>query len=297
MKTNLVSPEISVIIPTYRDWDRLTICLEHLGLQSCPADSFEVIVVNNDAAQDVPSALLEQFPSVIFLTEPKPGSYAARNLALVQAKGDVVAFTDSDCRPSPRWLETGLRRLRSEPAVDRLAGNIAIVVSEKRTAGELYDYIFGFPQRTYVSQGFCATANLICRTALFDAVGPFDNQLMSGGDYEWNLRATERGFSIEYMEDMEVAHPARGRSEILQKARRVYAKTFTLESKSFLRRFVDGIALLRPPFRHLSRVWRISPTELSLRDKWRVMGIIMIRRYVEVSEHFRLLFGGKARRV
>ena len=42
------TPFVSVIIPTYHDWDRLKLCLKALEQQRYPTDRFEVLVVNND---------------------------------------------------------------------------------------------------------------------------------------------------------------------------------------------------------------------------------------------------------
>jgi GT2 family glycosyltransferase len=44
----LARPFVSVVIPTYRDWDRLRVCVDALRRQTYPAESFEVIVVDND---------------------------------------------------------------------------------------------------------------------------------------------------------------------------------------------------------------------------------------------------------
>lgn len=48
-------PFVSVIIPTYHDWDRLKKCIEALKIQTYPSDLFEVIIVNNDPADKAPS--------------------------------------------------------------------------------------------------------------------------------------------------------------------------------------------------------------------------------------------------
>lgn len=45
---------------------------------------------------------------VVCVREARPGSYAARNAGLHVARGDVYAFTDADCIPTPDWLTTGL---------------------------------------------------------------------------------------------------------------------------------------------------------------------------------------------
>lgn len=49
------APFVSIIIPTYRDWERLALCISALDKQTYSKDLFEVIIVNNDAQDQAPS--------------------------------------------------------------------------------------------------------------------------------------------------------------------------------------------------------------------------------------------------
>src|SRR5690554_6136694 len=91
-------PFVSVIIPTYHDWERLRLCLDSLNRQTYPKERYEIIVVNNDPEDVVPANFVVPNNFTI-LEESKPGSYAARNRAIQAAKGEIYAFTDSDCQP------------------------------------------------------------------------------------------------------------------------------------------------------------------------------------------------------
>src|SRR5690606_33493940 len=100
--------KISVIIPTYHDWARLILCVEALKNQSFPQEDFEVLIVNNDPLDKVPAGF-PIFPNFSIINEEKPGSYAARNSAIKIAKGEILAFTDSDCIPDKDWLQNAYR--------------------------------------------------------------------------------------------------------------------------------------------------------------------------------------------
>lgn len=89
-------PYASVIIPTYRDVERLQKCISALKRQE-KFTNFEVIIVNNDST-DLKIAVPDNRFRVI--AEKKSGSYAARNAGIKAAKGKVFSFTDSDCIPS-----------------------------------------------------------------------------------------------------------------------------------------------------------------------------------------------------
>ena len=92
-------PFVTVIIPFYNDLDRLRECLICVFLQTYPHDCYEVIVVDNGSDEDF-SPLQNKFHDLELLYEYRPGSYAARNTGIRYSKGEVLAFTDSDCPTS-----------------------------------------------------------------------------------------------------------------------------------------------------------------------------------------------------
>jgi glycosyltransferase involved in cell wall biosynthesis len=101
-------PTVSVIIPVLDDFERLTKCLRAIGEQTWPLVQLEVLVVDNGSTGDIAS-VVAPFPFVRLLHEAKPGSYCARNRALSDARGSILAFTDSDCLPDAVWIEQGVR--------------------------------------------------------------------------------------------------------------------------------------------------------------------------------------------
>src|SRR5690349_21406219 len=116
-------PDISVIVPVYRDWDRLAQCLSSLHSQSLPRERFEIIIVDNDDDALAP----EQRPQgVVYVHEPEGYSYAARNAGLAAARAQAVAFTDADCVPDRHWLERGLAALEGPPLLDLAGGRIEL---------------------------------------------------------------------------------------------------------------------------------------------------------------------------
>lgn len=203
-------PFISIIIPTYNDWSRLSLCLDALARQSYPGERFEIIVVNNNPDDKVPDHYTIPANCSI-IDESRPGSYAARNTALLIAKGEILGFTDSDCIPDTHWIEKGISYLTTDPKVDIVGGDIHLFRNSKRMKlGDLHDIAFAFPQEKYVTTyHFAATANMFAYKKVFDKAGPFDDKLKSGGDYEWGQRAHQHGFHIVFAPDAIVNHPTR----------------------------------------------------------------------------------------
>ena len=65
--------DVSVIVPTYRDWTALQDCLDALAGQTVEADRFEILVANNNPAVDLPEDLhIPRNARVVW--QPKPGS-------------------------------------------------------------------------------------------------------------------------------------------------------------------------------------------------------------------------------
>lgn len=219
------APRISIIVPTYRDWTRAGALLR--ALQAQTRGDFEVLLVNN-APDDPPPPGFPTDPRLHILTEAQPGSYAARNRGAGAARGDWLAFTDSDCLPEPGWLDAFMT------AAQQHAGMISGAVQMFSTAhamdrlnwAESYDYFFGINQDIYARDGVAATASLFVPRTLFAAAGGFDARLKSGGDVEFCRRAarhyTGAGPALRHCPRAVLRHPLRhDLTALLTKARRV----------------------------------------------------------------------------
>jgi GT2 family glycosyltransferase len=270
-----------VIIPVYRDWDRLAQCLEALAAQSLAAGRFEIIVVNNEPE---PHEVRQMPDNARLIHEPRPGSYAARNAGVAAASGAFLAFTDSDCVPDSGWLEAGLEAMERHPGA-RVTGPIDVF----RDAGASYyafvhDRHLEFQQRQYVAAGACATANLLVSRDVFDRVGAF-RESFSGEDFAWNLRAQEAGIPIIFVEGVRVGHPARRDLRAIFNKRRRKAGS---RSQTPAVRFVLG--RLRPPVRHFARLRR---ERVGWPETLTALGIHWCGSLVEIAEFGLIRLGVK----
>jgi len=237
---------VSVIIPTYHDWDRLKFCLDALRKQTYSSNNFEVIIVNNDPDDISPDLDLPE--NFILIKESKPGSYAARNAGISASRGEILAFTDSDCIPDEEWIEHSVSAL--EQGTSRVAGRIALFYADKRLSlGEIYEKVFSFQQDRCVSKfDFGATANMIAYRSAFHCAGLFDETIFSCGDLEWGQRAGSCGFDIHYCDNAIVYHPARRNLiQIMNKGRRLIGGKY-LRTDNRFKFFVKNFVLhLLPP--------------------------------------------------
>jgi glycosyltransferase involved in cell wall biosynthesis len=242
-------PFVSVIIPTYDDWDNLRICISSLLNQSYHAEKFEILVVNNNP-ESFPPFQIEKY-NIKYFVEPQKGSYSARNTALENAKGEIYAFTDSDCIPAIDWLEIGVSEIKS--GCDRIAGAIILFNSfenQENNFPSSFERCTAFLQNKNADNGWSVTANMFATKKCFDVTGYFDSSLISGGDRDWGLKANSFGLNIKFSCFVVVSHPIRSTwDSLFKKRKRVLKGRFTLhKKKGFFNLFIFMLRQLIPPF-------------------------------------------------
>ena len=108
---------VTVVIPVKDRRERMLACLDALAAQDHP--DVEVLVLDNGSTDGTPEACAARGVRV----ERVPGTLGrVRNEGVRLARGDVIAFTDSDCRPEPGWLSAALRVLESDPGLGVVCG-------------------------------------------------------------------------------------------------------------------------------------------------------------------------------
>ena len=193
-------PAVSVIVPTYERHDVVEALMECLAAQT--EKSFEVILVDQSAQPWTPPSA-KPF-DLLYVHSAVKGAGNARNTGAFYARGEVLAFTDDDCRPDTDWIERGLRHCHDSAVV----GVEGLVVSD-RAHDDRY--------RAVTNAGFeggFMTANLWLRRDTFQAIGGFDAQfdpLPFREDTDLGWRALEHG-RIPFAADVRVYHPPQRRA-------------------------------------------------------------------------------------
>lgn len=228
--------KLSVIVPYYKDYNRLIQLLNCLKQQQLPSDLFEVIVVNNDP--EIPLELPKDFYanySLILFEETRPGSYAARNKGIAHANGEILAFTDSDCLPDTNWLSNALEIFDkdTQKKLGILTGPVPLFYKnpKKLTAAEVYEKYTGFTTEAYANEGHAITANWFSYRKVLLEFGGFNETLKSNGDSDLSKKITGQ-FEIQYSPNVIVRHPSRYFvSEVVYKYRRVLGGTYQRKFK------------------------------------------------------------------
>jgi len=290
-------PTISVVIPVYNGEDVLPRCLDACANQEGLEEDYEIVVVDNgstDATIGILKEYSNRYDNVRYLKESKRSSYAARNRALKETESRYLVFTDADTIPSRRWLASYMKCVEDGSAKGsgvKLIGGAVDVTADDGNACAVYDKLNYLNQEMFVKEkGFAATANLLVDRSVFDEVGEFDPDLISGGDLEFGLRATER-FEMAYCPEAVVEHPARNSlGQILRKNFRIGIGFAQVHRKAhgrdippgqMIRHLVPNVGLLRPgSFPRLSvETYHAVPDRGSVRFK--LLMIDIMARYVQ----------------
>jgi glycosyltransferase involved in cell wall biosynthesis len=243
-------------VPHYEDLERLDICLDDLERQTILRTDYEIIVADNASPVG-----LERLNEIVagraqVVVVDQRGAGPARNGGVAAARGEILAFTDCDCRPDPEWLERGLSALEAQ---DIVGGRVDVFPKDdaRVTPVEAFEMVFAFANDAYVrDKGFSVTANLFCRKATFLAVGDFLTTVSE--DAEWGRRATSMGYRLGYEDRARVRHPARHDwPELQRKWRRIDSETYQLhrhEGGSSLAWAIRCAATALSPLAHWPRV-------------------------------------------
>jgi glycosyltransferase involved in cell wall biosynthesis len=164
----------SIIVPVYNTAPFLAGCIGALKHQDYDRDRYEILLVDNNST-DGSADILAAATGVTVLSETKQGSYAARNLGVRMARGEVIAFTDSDCLPEPGWLraidtafaDRGLQVVLGSRRPQRETGLVSLLCDYDDKKAEL---VIGSDR---ADAHFAYTNNLAVRRTTFDTYGPF----------------------------------------------------------------------------------------------------------------------------
>lgn len=290
--------EISVIIPVYKDFVRLNKLLESLKLQTIDLQNFEVIVVNNDPDNKLNILDINAFGYCLKVTnEVIPGSYAARNKGISEAKGKILAFTDSDCLPQNDWLEKALDVFQNDiqHEIGVLTGPIKLFFKDPSalTDTEIFEKYTAFTTEAYSKSGRAITANWFSYADVIREFNGFDSSLKSNGDSELSGRISEK-YEVTFQDDIVIHHPARYElDELKSKYRRLVGGKFTRKFKGkngeFLVYVIDFCL----------RQYRFALKKfltISFKEATAIFKVCNSLNWVVVKEYFDLVNGNETKR-
>jgi glycosyltransferase involved in cell wall biosynthesis len=226
-------PTVSVVLPTYNRAALLPKAMRSVLDQSYR--DLELIVVDDastDATEDVARGIGDA--RVRYLRQPeRRGASAARNRGIAEARGELIAFQDSDDEWVAGKLQLQVDRLSALPA------DVALTQGAVRYLGPVTRYVFsGFragQERTAVlpvNNGTYVQAWL-ARAAVLREMRGFDERLAQWEDWELLIRICQR-YRVDMDERvMALIHDTPG-SLVTQSHRRVQSLATILDKHAAL---------------------------------------------------------------
>jgi O-antigen biosynthesis protein len=231
-------PSLTIAVPTRDRAEDLARCLSALTALDYPGELELLVVENAPKTESSGKMIAAHFPRVRRVVEPRPGLNWARNRAIVEARGEILAFCDDDTVPDSGWARALGAAFAEEPTAAAVTGLVAPLELETK-AQVLFErrggFGRGFKRKWFqaapngkltwhqLGTGNCGTgANMAFRRALFDRIGGFDPALDSGtptrgsGDLEMFFRVLKSGHALLYEPAALVRHRHRRTMEELR---------------------------------------------------------------------------------
>jgi glycosyltransferase involved in cell wall biosynthesis len=185
------NPLVSVIVPVYNAERFLRATLESFFAQDY--EPFEVIVAD-DGSTDGSAEIARSFPDVRYFRQENQGPAAARNLAISEARGEIVANVDADDLVPPYKLAVQVRVLVEDPGVTCVLGRQEWIDPPEGLARDVvWGDLDGIPLNSLVAR----------RDVLLD-LGGYDVSLRGPEDIDLMVRLRERGFRYVVVPDIVV---------------------------------------------------------------------------------------------
>ncbi len=194
------APHAAVVLCTY---NRKALVLEALGAlsrQQCPP--FEVVVVDDGSSDGSLEAVVKRCTDLglagrAIRLHRNRGLPTARNVGVIAARSEIVAFTDDDCLPTPGWIQAGLASFRPE---------IGVIQGRTQPPPGTHPPLFSHFIEVEGLDGSFSTCNAFYRRdAVLEARG-FDPSCHYWEDRDLGARVLRQGWKAGYAPDSIVYH-------------------------------------------------------------------------------------------
>jgi glycosyltransferase involved in cell wall biosynthesis len=192
-------PRVSVVIATYNYGHYLAEAIESVLQQSYR--DFELTVVDDGSTDDTKRVVTGFGQSVQYVYQNNQGYSAARNVAIRQARGDMIAFLDADDVWLPEKLHVQLDYFDRHPEVGLLSANCYRIDAQGATLGTMPSpYSSGWLFEPLLLRGNpIRMPTVVVRRECFDEVGLFDESLRTTADWDMWLRLS-RSYQFGYID-------------------------------------------------------------------------------------------------
>jgi glycosyltransferase involved in cell wall biosynthesis len=225
---NLDTTLISIIIPTHNSEKTILSCLNSLKNQSYPRGKYEIIVVDDGSTDNTVNNAKEAGVDRVVTIEPCFQG-KARNIGVNVAKGEILAFIDSDCAAKENWLETMEKEVKNYKAIGGpvVNGNDHSLVAWAEYLMEFCGWD-EFRKRSIVP--FVPGCNQVCSKDAFLRAGGFSETRLSE-DVLFGYSLQKAGIKLLFVPELQVRHFCRTKLNKYLANMRLLGKYSTRTSK------------------------------------------------------------------
>jgi glycosyltransferase involved in cell wall biosynthesis len=195
------APKVSVIIPSYKTADLIVACLDSVFAQTY--SDFEAIVVNDGSPDtaELEKVLQPYMDRIVYIKQENKRAAGARNNAIRQARGEFVAFLDSDDTWMPEHLSSQMQLFAEDPATDLVYCN-ALLVGDPAHEDRFMEKCPSSGPATFgaliVERCQIPISTVVARKQTLVEAGLFDEKLARCDDYDMWVRSAYSGAKIQY---------------------------------------------------------------------------------------------------
>jgi glycosyltransferase involved in cell wall biosynthesis len=161
----------------------------------------EVIVVDDGSTNNTGEVVKREFPEVLLIRQPNRGVSAARNRGISEARGEWIAFLDSDDEWRPEKLAKQINALAADDEAPLCHTNEVWIRNGRRVnEGKRHAKAGGRIFQRCLPLCVISPSAAVVRRSLFDEIGVFDESLPVCEDYDMWLRVCAR-YPVVFVED------------------------------------------------------------------------------------------------
>jgi len=297
-------PFVSVIVPVYNGERTIESCIKSLLSLDYHPSKLEIIIVDNNS-RDNTYKIIQKYPVICLIEDKIQSSYAARNTGINRSRGEIIAFTDSDCIADKDWIIKAV-----ECFEDKGVGCVAGRIEGYSPSNYIEEYL---KRHGYLCQDtstlkhwflpYAQTANAIYRKEVLNEIGFFEDRWVSAGDTDLTWRMLQKtSYKLTYCKDSLIHHVHRstlkglfnqrktwGYGELLlyKKYKIHYFNPESSISKEIYRDYKEFLQLVVGKFPAMLHNKLISKNEIAFQDKKLAMIGALGRRFGRIKGSIR----------
>ena len=183
--------QVSVIIPTYNRIQFIDVAIRSILNQTYKP--LEIIIVDDGSSDGTFEMVKKQYPFVELIYQRNTGVSCARNKGIEIAKGDWIAFLDSDDEWLPEKLKNQANSIRDNPNILFFHSNEIWIKNGLRiNQGKKHTKYGGYIFEKCLDICRISPSSVIMHKSIFQNIGLFDEMLPICEDYDMWLRITSQ---------------------------------------------------------------------------------------------------------